>query len=88
MCGTLHFRFPLCNIVSLPVATVVARKEPLVVIGNSDGDEPPPQGVIEFLEQWKARVFGMHFSHAADIPEHNGGMRVLAWYPYMVDGLA
>ena len=74
--GTLHLRQPLCNIVALPVATVMALSAACA------------QGVIEVLEQRNVRLFGMQFARATDVPEHNGDMQVLAWQPHMADGLA
>ena len=77
-CGTFHFKQPLCNIVAIPVATVVAHQ--------GQGGQPVPasasQAVMEFLTQRDVRVVGIQFSTAVDVPYPTSDMHVLAWQPY------
>ena len=76
---TIHFVVPLCNIVALPVATVVALPE-------ARWSTEPADTVIEFLTKRNVRLFGMQFSQNDDIPDLSSVAQVLAWQPYLADG--
>ena len=69
----------MCNIVALPVATVVALPETRQV-------ERQRQGMMDFLAKQQVRLFGLQFSHGTDIPDISSGAKVLAWEPYLSDG--